>query len=521
MAVQGKLVEQVSNEGDGKELLEKILLKTKSKSEIDQELAQSYASIPSGWAIGTLGDVSEIIRGVSFPGSAKSPIRQAEDVACLRTASVQEEIDWDDMIYIAPDYVARDDQWIKVDDVVISMANSYALVGKVAIVRQVQQRATFGAFLAVLRPVLIEPFFLLYVLRSPRMQAAFRESSSQTTNIANISLGRMRPLPFPLPPLAEQKRIVAKVDELMALCDRLEAQQQQRAEKHSVLARAAVSRFADAPTPANLDFIFHNAYPITPADLRKTILTLAVQGRLVPQDPNDELVPSMLAQIETLRESMIAKKQFRRSKLPDVLTEIPFEIPQAWKWVYLGRAMLNITDGFHSTPQTVETGVRYITAKHVKPELIDFDSCLFVSENDFKEIANKTRAKKGDVLIVNIGAGSGIASIIDVDFEFAFKNVAILNRPEQVDSKYLFHYLSFKREGIFEDQTKGGAQPFLSLSILREVPFPLPPLAEQKRIVAKVDELMKLVDQLETQLTASSQQAEQLMNAIVAELTAA
>ena len=170
----------------------------------------------------------------------------------------------------------------------ISMANSYALVGKVAIVRKVPQRATFGAFLAAIRPVLIEPYFLLYVLRSPRMQAAFRASSSQTTNIANISLGRMRPLPFPLPPLAEQKRIVAKVDELMALCDRLEAQQQERETRHAALARASLARFADAPTPANLHFLFHPSYAIPPADLRKSILTLAVQGKLVPQDPNDE-----------------------------------------------------------------------------------------------------------------------------------------------------------------------------------------------------------------------------------------
>ena len=93
---------------------------------------------------------------------------------------------------------------------------------------------------------------------------------------------------FPLPPLAEQKRIVAKVDELMALCDRLEAQQQERDTRHAALARASLARFADAPTPANLNFLFHTSYAIAPADLRKTILTLAVQGKLVPQDPNDE-----------------------------------------------------------------------------------------------------------------------------------------------------------------------------------------------------------------------------------------
>jgi type I restriction enzyme S subunit len=87
--------------------------------------------------------------------------------------------------------------------------------------------------------------------------------------------------PFPLPPLAEQKRIVAKVDELMALCDRLEAQQQDRETRHAALSRASLSRFAEAPTPANLPFLFHPSYAIPPADLRKAILTLAVDGSLV------------------------------------------------------------------------------------------------------------------------------------------------------------------------------------------------------------------------------------------------
>ncbi len=257
LAVQGKIVEQKPAEGDGHALL-KLIRELNPQSTIEAEadlvddselVGAEMQSFPKSWAASTLGEVTEIIRGVSFPGSAKSETRSNGDVACLRTASVQAEIDWDDLIYISPTHVGRPDQWVARDDIIISMANSYALVGKVAIVRQVPQKATFGAFLAAIRPILIDPFFLLYVLRSPRMQAAFRASSSQTTNIANISLGRMRPLPFPLPPLAEQKRIVAKVDELMALCDRLEAQQQERETRHVALARASLARFADAPTP--------------------------------------------------------------------------------------------------------------------------------------------------------------------------------------------------------------------------------------------------------------------------------
>jgi type I restriction enzyme S subunit len=93
---------------------------------------------------------------------------------------------------------------------------------------------------------------------------------------------------FPLPPLAEKKRIVAKVDELMSICDALESQQQERELRKSVLVRSSLSRFAEAPTPENLGYLFHKSYDIPPSELRKSILTLAVQGKLVPQDPNDE-----------------------------------------------------------------------------------------------------------------------------------------------------------------------------------------------------------------------------------------
>ena len=124
---------------------------------------------------------------------------------------------------------------------------------------------------------------------------------------------------LPLPPLAEQKRIVAKVDELMALCDRLEAQQQERETRHAALARASLARFADAPIPANLTFLFHPSYTIPPADLRKSILTLAVQGKLVPQDPADEPAAALLERI-----SSTAMTRRRESDAFDA----PFQIPK-------------------------------------------------------------------------------------------------------------------------------------------------------------------------------------------------
>ena len=525
LAVQGKLVEQKPAEGDGHALLRQIHKKNQiSATETDAGPVDSeLASFPSSWATSKLGEVAEIIRGVTFPGSAKLATPSNGDVACLRTASVQAEIDWDDLIYISPTHVSREDQWVIPNDIMISMANSYALVGKVAIVREVPQKATFGAFLAAIRPVLIESYFLLYVLRSPRMQAAFRASSSQTTNIANISLGRMRPLPFPLPPLAEQKRIVAKVDELMALCDRLEAQQRERDARHTVLARASLTRFADAPTPANLNLLFHQSYEISPEGIRNAILTQAIQGKLVRQDSKDENALVLLQRVDAERESLVNSRKIRRHDILGPVAEevIPFDIPDSWQWRYLADVCFLISDGAHHTPQYLAIGVPFLSVKDVSGGKINFTKTRFISEEAHRELCKRCCPALGDILLTKIGT-TGIAVIIDEDRDFSiFVSLALLKFSQlNIDGQYLKYLINspFVRQQS-ADNTQGVGNKNLVLRLINRFLIPIPPLAEQRRIVAKVDQLMALVDQLESQLATASTTAAQLLDALVAELT--
>ena len=501
-AVQGRLVEQKPTEGDGHALLRLIHKKNPpSVTETDAEQVDPVmASFPSSWASSKLGEVAEIIRGVTFPGSAKSETRSNGDVACLRTASVQAEIDWDDLIYISPSHVSRTDQWVAPNDIMISMANSFALVGKVAIVRDVPQKATFGAFLAAIRPVLIEPYFLLYVLRSPRMQAAFRASSSQTTNIANISLGRMRPLPFPLPPLAEQKRIVAKVDELMTLCDRLEAQQRERETQHAALTSASLARFADASTPANLQFLFHPSYTITPADLRKSILALAVQGKLVHQDPNDEPVESIVGWSEELN------------------AEAPFEIPEQWKWTHLNQlAEINGGFAFKSTAYT-EHGMRVV-------RISDFDEFGFkdhkVVRHPFSSDLQKFTLAEQNILMAMTGGTVGKSYFVRSLPEPMVVNqrVATIKVSTNVYPSYVDVVIRSEMTQEVIHKAKNSTNDNISMGDIKSFAIPIPPLAEQRRIVAKVEHLMALVDALETQLAASRATAANLLSALIAELT--
>ncbi|HSU56677.1 MAG TPA: restriction endonuclease subunit S, partial [Candidatus Dormibacteraeota bacterium] len=148
--------------------------------------------------------------------------------------------------------------------------------------------------------------------------------------VKGISVEKLHATMVSVPPLAEQKRIVAKVDGLVALCDRLQAQQQEQERLHADLARASLARFSGAPTPANLNLLFHESYPIDPADLRKAILSLAVKGKLVPRIPEEGIASAILSEAAVIAEP------------PE---EVP-EIPSHWVWARLGSIATRMDSGW-------------------------------------------------------------------------------------------------------------------------------------------------------------------------------
>jgi len=334
----------------------------------------------------------------------------------------------------------------------------------------------------------IDPAYLCYALKRPAF-LAYANSKSYGMNLPRLGTVDARLAPFPLPPLAEQKRIVAKVDELMALCDRLEAQQQERETRHAALARASLARFADAPTPANLDLLFHKSYSISPADLRKSILTLAVQGKLVPQEaePNVGSLDSILAEASVNGVS-------KGPTLDKSATEI-----------------LRISAG---------------TSRG------DF----YVNEDDFKHVdlpANeieKFQLAPGDLLACRFNGNlhyvgrfsyyRGESSRVQVNPD---KLIRFRIKTESHCPRYVCLAMNAAptREAIEAMCATTAGNIGLSAGRLKTVEIPLPPLAEQRRIVAKVDELMALVDALEAQLATAKSTGTTLIKAAVSELTAA
>ncbi len=248
--------------------------------------------------------------------------------------------------------------------------------------------------------------------------------------------------------------------------------------------------------------------------LRQAFLKDAMQGKLVKQDKKDGNAKELLQKIKAEKEKLIAEKKIKREKeLPPINDEgTPFDIAQNWLWCRLGDICFKITDGFHNTPPKVSEGFPYIAATHVKSDKIAWENCHYVSEKYHRELFVKTFPQKGELLVVNIGAGCGTPAIIDVDFEFSFKNTAILKFNQSlVSNKFLFYYFLLRKDEIYTELTKGGLQPFLSLKILNEIYFPLPPLQEQKRIINKLEEVMNLCEELKTTITDNQNYTDQLL----------
>ena len=380
------------------------------------------------------------------------------------------------------------------------------------------------AFAVLCPSTVLDSRFLFFWLRSPAFEA---EVSARMKGVAYpaISDRDFWGCPIPLPPLAEQKRIVAKVEELMALCDRLEAQQQERATRHAALARASLARFAEAPTPAHLHLLFHPSYDIPPAELRKAILTLAVQGKLVAQDASDEPVDVLLER--NLHERRRLKRTEEREVSPLTPEEtLGYEVPESWRWLRLDDLLvLGPTNGFSPKAVEYETPVRSLTlsattsgvfrgehSKFIELE-VPTDSELWLADGDILVQRGNTieyvgvpavyRGEPNQFIYPDLMMKLRVSSAFDPDF--------IHLAMSEASSR---EFLRARASGT------SGSMPKINQTTLKSLPLPIPPLAEQRRIIAKVGQLMTLVDRLEAQQATSRESAGTLLEAVVGELTA-
>jgi type I restriction enzyme S subunit len=463
------------------------------------------ASLSAGWEQRTIESICSSLT----PGFACSRSHQVEDGHVhLRTHNISTlgTLNFDLLVRIDPKMVDPMKSSLRSGDILFNNTNSQELVGKSALVDRAYDYGFSNHITRLRLKEGVDPGFVVYYLTLLRNSGYFAKLCTRWINQAAVNTETLKAQSIPLPPLAEQKRIVAKVDDLMALCDRLEAQQQERETRHAALARASLARFADAPTTANLDLLFHKSYSSAPADLRKSILTLAVQGELVPQDAEDEPV---------------AERSVSGTTGTPQSFEDPFEVPSTWRWKKLG-AIAQIERGGSPRPikdyltddpsglnwikiSDTSKGGKYVTSTQEKIRL---------------EGLSKTRkVYPGDFLLTNsMSFGRPYISKIEGCIHDGWLRIY---PPTEVTSDYLYWLLSSPYVYDFFSRAAAGAVvQNLNADKVRELPVPLPPLAEQRRIVAKVDELMALVDALEAQLDSARITGIALVDAVVAELTA-
>jgi type I restriction enzyme S subunit len=465
------------------------------------------AGVPDGWQNRTIESISASISS----GFACSRSHQVDNGHVhLRTHNISTlgTLNFDLLVRIDPKMLDPKKASIRAGDILFNNTNSQELVGKTSLVDRDYDYGFSNHITRIRLKDGVFPGFVVFYLTLLRNSGYFARLCTRWINQAAVNTDTLKEQTIPLPPLAEQKRIVAKVDELMALCDRLEAQQQERETRHASLARASLARFADAPTPANLPFLFHPSYAIRPADLRKSILTLAVQGKLVPQDPNDELTLTLLDQIASHKEAMAKEGKLRGSTTVKSMAddEAEFEIPSNWCWVRFGEIMVN-RDG-ERIPVSKEE-------RETKAKTYDYYGA--------SGIIDKIDGYLFDKPLLLIGEDG--ANLINRSTPIAFiarGKYWVNNHAHVLDgiSEEFLQFIELHINAInLEKYITGSAQPKMNQAKMNSIPIALPPLAEQRRIVAKVDELMALVDALETQLAASRVTAANLLSALVAELT--
>jgi type I restriction enzyme S subunit len=462
--------------------------------------------LPVGWERRTIESIALSVT----PGFACSRSHQVDaGHVHLRTHNISTlgTLNFDLLVRIDPKMVDPAKASIRHGDILFNNTNSQELVGKTSLVDRDYNYGFSNHINRIRLKEGIYPGFVVFYLTLLRNSGYFAQLCTRWINQAAVNTDTLKKQIIPLPPLAEQKRIVAKVDELMVLCDRLEAQQQERDKQHAALARASLTRFAEAPTPANLDFLFHKSYAITPADLRKSILTLAVQGKLVPQDANDVPVQITFPDVKPLEAELsgdtVMPRLWARCKYRS-LTSLVTSGSRGWKEFYS------------------KTGAIFMRTQNIKTDQLVLDDVAFVQ---LPKSAEGMRAQviKGDILITITGANVTKAARVEKQIPEAYVSQHIaLTRPRWPTMSQWLH-LCFVSHGAARgtlEKLAYGDKPGLNLNNIRDLVLPIPPLAEQRRIVAKVDQLMALVDQLETQLAESRATAARLMEAVVAELTA-
>ena len=475
LAIQGKLVEQRPEEGTGKDLFQQIqeekrelvkagkIKKEKPLLEITED--EIPFDIPENWIWARFGDICTIDAG-------GTPDRNT-------TEYWDGNIPWVKIGDIRGKYVTTTSECISQKGLDNSSAKIFpagtllytifATIGTVGILSI--DAATNQAIAGITLLSGVDTDYMYHVSVGLKYLLV-----AQAHGMAQMNINQkiLKSTPIPLPPLAEQKRIVAKIEELLPLIDRYEQ---------------AWSKLED----------FNKRFPV---DMQKSILQMAIQGKLVPQLPEEGTGEELFQQIQTEKQALFKTGKIKKEKpLPEIAEdEIPFDIPDTWKWIKLG-SVIDMLSGFafKSTDFKKEGKYRLLRGINLSVGNTRWDDTVYVDE--MPEKCASFQILKGDVLIGLdrpwISDGIRVAIYDDDENTYLVQRVLRIRETVAITKEYIALLL---RSNLFrnavEGETTGISVPHISPGQVGDVVVPLPPVAEQKRIVAKLEEILPLCERL-------------------------
>lgn len=529
LAVRGKLVPQDPNDEPASELLKriqaekaKLIAEGKVKNEkplpaIDDD--EKPCELPNGWEWVRISDVAFSQAGFAFKSNSFNEL--GNGLPLIRIRDVGQEFTG---TYYDGDF--REEFLVKSGDYLISMDGEFRVAKwklKDALLNQrVSRLIFFGKETS--------QDFVCHFLQNRLSEL---QGTKAYTTVDHLSGGQISNSVIGLPPPAEQHRIVAKVDELMVLCDHLEQQHSNAQEAHETLVSQLLATLTQSQNAAEFNANWQRIYAhfdvlfTTEASidaLKQILLQLAVMGKLAAQDPNDEPASELLKRIQAEKAKLIAEGKLKKEKslAPIGDDEKPFELPKGWEWSKVLDCCVFVTDGEHATPQRTNDGkIPLVTAKNVRDGYMDYEDTDFVDISVAEKCWKRCKPEQSDLLMVSVGATLGRLTILGEARDMVIVRSVTLIRPCLLSPLYLS--LAIKSplvQAAIWGSVRQMAQPGLYLAQSSNLVIPIAPLAEQHRIVAKVDALMALCDQLKTRIQQAQQQQQAIADALVAQAVA-
>lgn len=479
-AIQGKLVEQRSEEGTGEELFaqiqeekkrliaEKKIKKEKPLPEITED--EKPFDIPESWIWVRLSQIWSILngdRGKNYP--AKSTLSKT-GIPFISAINLNGKTVVEDENLLCLSQIQYDklvNGKLQKNDVVVCIRGSLGKHGVYPF-----DQGAIASSLVILRNYffnICDDEFLLLYLDSPLFFSEIKKYDNGTAQ-PNLAAKSLEQFLIPLPPLYEQKRIVAKIEELLPLVDRYAA------------AYEKLEQF-------NAKF---------PEDMKKSILQYAIQGKLVEQRAEEGTGEELYQQIQTEKQHLIAEKKIKKEKpLPEIAEdEVPFDLPESWKWVRLQNIATALGDGIHGTPQyTINGGYYFINGNNLAEGKIEIKPDT--KQVDASEYEKHKKPLDANTILISINGTIGNYAFYEEEPIILGKSACYFSLLNGVCKEYICIFLKSK---VFFDYARQEATQTtiknVSLKSMRMLPVPLPPLAEQKRIVAKIEELLPLCERL-------------------------